>query len=135
MKSKGIAAWAALLLGSVGGHRFYLYGWNDQWALLHPLPTLMALIGLRQVETLGTDAPALTWALPLFGLMVAMGCMHAIVIGLTSDEKWNARFNGGEEHDSRWAPVLAAVFALMLGGGALMASIAFTAQRYFELTQ
>ncbi len=134
MKSKGVAAWLALLLGSVGAHRFYLYGWNDRWALLHPCPTLLALIGLRQVETLGTDAPALTWAFPLFGLMLAMACLHAIVIGLTSDEKWNARFNAGQQQDSRWAPVLAAVFALLLGGAALMATIAFSAQRYFELT-
>jgi hypothetical protein len=135
VKSKGIAAWLALLLGSVGVHRFYLYGWTDRWALLHPWPTLLALIGLRQVETLGTDAPALTWAFPLLGLMLAMACLNAIVIGLTSDEKWNARFNIGQPLDSRWAPVLAAVFALVLGGAALVAAIAFSAQRYFELTQ
>jgi TM2 domain len=135
MKSKGIAAWAALLLGSVGAHRFYLFGWNDRWALAHPLPTLLALIGLRQVETLGTDAPALTWAFPLFGLMLAIGCLNAILIGLTPDDKWNARFNAGAPNDSRWGPVLAAVFGLLLGGAALMATIAFTAQRYFEITQ
>jgi hypothetical protein len=133
MKVKGIAAWLALLLGSLGLHRFYLYGLGDRWAWAHPLPTLLSLIALRNIENI--DAPQLTWALPLLGLMVAIGCLNAILIGLMPDERWNARHNPQQTAiTSRWAPVLAAVFALLLGGTALMASIAFTAQRYFEIS-
>jgi hypothetical protein len=133
MKIKGIAAWLALLLGSLGLHRLYLYGLGDRWAWAHPLPTLLALIALRDIENI--DAPQLTWALPLFGLMVAIGCLNAILIGLMPDERWNARHNPQQPATaSRWAPVLAAVFALLLGGTALMASISFSAQRYFEIS-
>jgi hypothetical protein len=133
MKFKGIAAWLALLLGSLGAHRMYLFGYGDRWAWLHPLPTLLALVALRSIENI--DSPQLTWALPLFGLMLAWGCLNAILIGLTADEPWNARHNPAEPAPpSRWAPVLAAVAGLLLGGAALMASIAFSAQRYFELS-
>ena len=133
MKGKGIAAWLALLLGSVGAHRFYLHGFGDRWAWAHPLPTLLALAGLRSIENI--DSPQLTWALPLFGLMVAIGCLNAILIGLTPDERWNARHNpGAAAPPSRWAPVLATVAGLLIGGIALMASIAYSAQRYFEIS-
>lgn len=132
-KNKGIAAWLALLLGSLGVHRFYLHGFADRWAWLHPLPTLVALAALRSIENV--DSPQLTWALPLFCLMVAIGCLSAILIGLTPDERWNARHNPSEPAPpSRWAPVLAAIAGLLLGGGSLMAGIAYSAQRYFEIS-
>jgi len=35
-RSKTIATWLALLGGSLGLHRFYLLGWRDPWAWLHP---------------------------------------------------------------------------------------------------
>jgi uncharacterized membrane protein len=132
-KSKGVAAWLALVLGSVGAHRFYLHGLGDRWALAHVPPTLLALVALRNVQNV--DSPQLTWALPLFGAMVAIGCLNAILIGLTPDERWNERHNPGlAPLSSRWAPIVATVFALLVGGVALMASIAYTAQRYFELS-
>lgn len=133
MKSKGIAAWLALLLGSLGLHRFYLYGLKDAWAWAHPLPTLLALTALRSIENI--DSPQLTWALPLLGLMVVIGCVNAIHIGLTPDERWNSRHNPAQPAPpTRWAPVLATVASLLVGSTALMASIAFSAQRYFEIT-
>jgi TM2 domain len=132
VRSKGIAAWLALLLGSVGAHRFYLYGLADRWALAHIPPTLLALLALRGVKNV--DSPELTWALPLFGLMVAIGCLSAILIGLTPDERWNARHNPDAPQESRWAPILATIAALLVGGVALMGTIAYTAQRYFEIS-
>lgn len=134
-KHKGLAAWLALLLGALGVHRFYLYGLQDRWGWLHALPTGLAIAGFQPVEQLGVDAPSLTWALPLFGGMTALACLSAIVMALTPDERWNQRHNPVQPAaPSRWAPILAAIFALMLGGIALMVSIAFTAQRYFELS-
>ena len=44
-KSKTLATWIALALGSLGAHRFYLHGSRDRWAWLHPLPALLGLVG------------------------------------------------------------------------------------------
>jgi hypothetical protein len=132
IKHKGVAAWLALGLGSLGAHRFYLRGFGDGWGLAHIPPTVLALMALRSVDRV--DAPQLTWALPLFGLMLAIGCLNAILIGLTPDERWNARYNPTQAQNSRWAPILATVLALLVGGTALMGSIAYTAQRYFEVS-
>ena len=69
---------------------------------------------------------------------MAACCLTAIVYGLMTREKWNARFNPGRPEDAeaggtRWATIFAIVIALMFGAGVLMASIAFSFQRYFEV--
>lgn len=132
-KSKTLAAWIALLAGSLGLHRFYLYGLGDRWGWLHPWPTLLGAWGLLRMQQLGQD-DRLAWALiPLAGLMVAQGALWAILYGLLPDERWNARFNPqGPEHQTGWSTVFAVVLALMLGAAVLMATIAFSGQRYFE---
>ena len=44
-----------------------------------------------------------------------------------------ARFNpNGPDHHMNWATVIGVATALIVGGGVLMATIAFSAQRYFE---
>ncbi|WP_246099634.1 TM2 domain-containing protein [Methylibium rhizosphaerae] len=132
-KSKTLAAWIALLAGSLGLHRFYLHGLRDGWGWLHPWPTLLGAWGLLRMQQLGQD-DRLAWALiPLAGLMVAQGALWAILYGLMPDERWNARFNPqGPEHKTGWSTVFAVVLALMLGAAVLMATIAFSGQRYFE---
>jgi hypothetical protein len=132
-KSKTLAAWIALLAGSLGLHRFYLHGFGDRWGWLHPWPTLLGAWGLLRMQQLGQD-DRLAWALiPLAGLMVAQGALWAILYGLMPDERWNARFNPqGPEHKTGWSTVFAVVLALMLGAAVLMATIAFSGQRYFE---
>ena len=132
-KSKTLAAWIALLAGSLGLHRFYLHGLGDRWGWLHPWPTLLGAWGLLRMQQLGQD-DRLAWALiPLAGLMVAQGALWAILYGLMPDERWNARFNPhGPEHHAGWPTVFAVVLALMVGAGVLMATIAFSGQRYFE---
>jgi TM2 domain-containing membrane protein YozV len=115
-KSKLLATWIALAGGSFGLHRFYLHGLADPWGWCSLPPTLLGLYGLQRARLLGLD-DHLSWVLlPLFGLMLAAGMLAAIVYGLTPDEKWNARFDR----------------ALALGAAALMATIAFSAQRFFE---
>ena len=52
-------------------------------------------------------------------------------------EKWNARFNPQAEPEhaagaTGWLTVFGIAAALMIGTGVLMASIAFSFQRYFE---
>ncbi|MDC8771320.1 TM2 domain-containing protein [Roseateles albus] len=132
-KSKTIAAWTALLLGCFGLHRLYLYGWRDRLAWLHPIPTLAGLYGVQRMELLGQD-DRLSWLLiPLLGLMLVNATLCAIVYGLKPDEKWDAQHNPGlAPRPNGWGAVLAVVASLLIGGTCLMATIAFSAQRYFE---
>lgn len=132
-KSKTLATWIALLGGSLGLHRFYLHGWRDALGWLHPLPTLLGLHGVRRMLELGLD-DRVAWALiPLLGLMLAQAMLCAILYGLTPDARWDARHNPGwPVQATRWGPVLGAIAGLALGAGVLMATIAFSGQRYFE---
>jgi hypothetical protein len=57
----------------------------------------------------------------------------AIVYGLTPDDKWDRRFNGGRPSQAGgWAAVFGVVAALMVGAGVLIATIAYSGQRFFE---
>jgi hypothetical protein len=132
-KSKTLATWLALLGGSLGLHRLYLHGGRDVWAWLHPWPTLIGLVGVRRMLDLGQDDRLAWLLLPLLGLMLAQAALCAIVYGLTPDERWDARHNADEPvHPTAWGPVLGVIAALMIGATALMATIAFSGQRYFE---
>ncbi len=76
----------------------------------------------------------LAWVLtPLLGLAVSVTMLSAIVYGLTSDERWNARYDSAHpERRTGWATIFGVICALVLGAGVLMATLAFSAQRYFE---
>ena len=132
-KSKTLAAWIALVGGGLGLHRFYLYGFRDVLGWLWILPTLLGAYGVQRVRLLGQD-DQLAWLLiPLLGLALAAAMLAGIVYGLMPDEQWNARFNpGGREHQSGWGVVFALVLSLLVGASVLMATIAFSGQRYFE---
>jgi hypothetical protein len=132
-RSKTLATWSALLGGAFGLHRFYLYGKTDPLGWLLPVPTLLGLYGVLRAREIGLD-DQWSWALiPLLGLVLAGTMLTAIVYGLTSDEKWNARFNPrGNAQRSGWPVIIGVLLALSLGATALMATIAFGAQRYFE---
>lgn len=133
IKSKTLATWTALIGGAFGLHRFYLHGRRDPWGWLFPLPTLFGLHGVWRMREYGQD-DRLAWVLlPALGLVIAVAMLSAIVYGLTPDETWDARHNAGiASSRSGWGAVLGVVFALMLGAGVLMATIAFSAQRWFE---
>ncbi|WP_119153068.1 NINE protein [Caldimonas tepidiphila] len=132
-KSKTLATWLAFLGGGLGLHRFYLHGAGDPLGWLHPLPTLLGLLGVWRLREFGQD-DRLSWLLiPLLGLMLAATMLVAIVYGLTPDEKWNARHNpGGREHRTGWLAIIGVVAALMVGAGILMATLAFGLQHFFE---
>lgn len=133
VKHKAVATWLALLVGVFGLHRLYLHGLRDRWAWAFPLPTLLGLAGVQRMNHLGQD-DRLAWVLmPLLGISVVAALLGGIVYGLMPDERWNARFNGGKPVSvGGWPAVIGVVLCLFIGGIALMSTIAFSAQRYFE---
>lgn len=133
-KSKAIATWIAIIGGAFGLHRFYLNGMRDVWGWLYPVPSLLGLYGVHRMQDLGQD-DRLAWVLmPLLGLSLAAAMLSALVYALAPDDKWNAHYNpAGQASSSGWVTVIGAIVALMLGAGVLMATLAFSAQRYFEV--
>jgi len=152
VRSKTAATWIALLGGSLGLHHFYLHGWRSAWGWLYPIPTLAGLAGVVRMRNLGVD-DRLSWALiPWLGLTLTAAMLCAIVYGLTTDAKWARLYAGDparpvvqatreEDEDSPppglvrtgWGPVLGVILALMIGGGVLMGTIAFTVERLFYI--
>jgi hypothetical protein len=137
VKSKTLTAWLAFLGGPLGLHRFYLRGFGDTLGWLLPIPTALGLYGIERVQQYGQD-DVLSWLLvPLLGFTIASCCLTAIVYGLMDREKWNARFNPGAAPEAaaggtHWGTIFAIALSLAIGAGVLMASIAFSFQRYFE---
>ena len=132
-KSKTLATWLALVGGALGLHRFYLKGLGDPWGWLFPMPTLLGLYGIARARQFGQDDHWSWLLMPLLGVVLSVAMLTAIVYGLMPDEKWNARYNPvGRASHSGWAAVIGAVLSLLIGGGVLMATLAFSGQRYFE---
>lgn len=135
-KSKTIATWLAILGGPLGLHRFYLHGLGDLPGWLLPVPTAFGLWGLNRLGEFGQD-DHLAWLLiPVLGFTVASTMLQAILYGLTPDERWNAQHNASipPERAPRagWLTVIGTALALLIGAAVLMATIAFSGQRYFE---
>ena len=132
-RSKTFATWLAVIGGCLGLHSFYLHGFKDLWGWLFVWPTLVGLYGVMRMRELGGDDHVAWVLIPFLGVMVAIGMFTAIIYGLTPDERWNARFNtGGPQHQMGWSTIIGVIIALVVGGGVLMATLAFSAQRYFE---
>jgi len=139
MKNKTFTVWLTLLLGSLGLQRVYLVGRFDRWAWLILLPTAVGWYGVVRARTLGLD-DLWSWILiPLGGFALAASALMAIRYGLMDAPAWNARFNPQAEPEdaagqTQGLTVLGLGASLMLGTTALMATIAFSFQRYFEFT-
>jgi hypothetical protein len=135
-KNKTTAAWLAFIFGQLGLHRLYLFGFRDLWVWLHPLVAALGWWGVERVRLYGQD-DQLAWLLiPLLGFTLAGTALTAIYYGLMSSEKWNARHNPASPEaiagNTNWLTIGAVVFALLFGTIALMSSIVFSFQRYFE---
>ena len=136
-KSKTVAAWLAFVGGPLGLHRFYLHGLTDMLGWLLPIPTALGFYGIQRVQQLGQD-DRYSWVLiPLLGFTIAGCALQAILFALKTPEAWNARYNPTAAPDAaqgqtRWATIGAIVASLLIGTTVLMASLAFSFQRYFE---
>jgi TM2 domain-containing membrane protein YozV len=125
-KNKTAATLLALLLGGVGAHRFYLRGGVDKLGLLHlcSLPLAGLVIGTAP------GADIFYKVLPIL-LSYIVGFIEALVIGLLSDEKFDARYNAGSgrQSDSHWPLALILVATMMVGTTTMIATIS----RLFDL--
>ena len=92
-----------------------------------------AIVVRNAIPNSGDGAASVRSVAERFAIRKNLAMLAAIVYGLTPDDKWDARHNpGSATHDTRWGPVLGVIVALMLGAAALMATVAFSGQRYFE---
>jgi TM2 domain-containing membrane protein YozV len=125
-KNKTIAALLAFLFGSLGLHRLYLGGWRDRWLWLH----LTSLPAAWLVALAASDANGFYKLLPIIVSALA-GFLEALVLGLTPDDKWDARHNpqSGRQSDTRWPVAVVLVASMMIGAGSLIATIS----RLFDL--
>lgn len=125
-KNKTLSALLALLFGAVGIHRFYLHGKKDIWGWLHAatLPLSLSLLPL-------TNENYTFFALLPLVISGLIGILSSLVIGLTADEKWDARFNpsSGRRSDSQWPLALMMVLAFSFGAFGTIATMA----RCFDL--
>lgn len=125
-KNKTLASLLSFLFGSLGAHRFYLYGKNDLYGWLHfvslPFSILMAKLYFN-LNSLFTFSP---WIISLLiSLVVTM------TLGLKSDEKWDAQFNpqSDKNNQSSW-PV---VIIVVLSGSIAAMTLLFIIARTFDL--
>lgn len=137
MKNKTLATWLTFLGGPLGLHRFYLRGLGDLTGWLLPVPTALGLYGIDRAQQFGLDDQTSWWLIPLLGFNIAACGLNAIVYGLMTKEKWNARFNPEAPADApagqtHWLTIGGVVVSLLIGTTVLMSSLVFSFQRYFE---
>ena len=133
-RSKTLTAALAFLFGSLGAHRFYLYGFRDIFAWLHVVATAVGLLGLTLLASCKLASGA-GWACSVVGYVTLLAAfLGAIVYGLRPDAKWDAQFNAhtNRRSDSGWTVVLIVIAALFVGASVLMGGLAIGVQTYFE---
>ncbi len=138
MKNKTIAVWLTLITGPIGLQRVYLTGRFDAWSWLALGPSAAGAYGVMRARTIGLD-DHLSWLLiPFLGFCIAACALAAIVYGLTDAQRWNQKFNpstgdADEAGQTHWLTVIGLGSSLLIGCTALMATLAFSFQRYFEI--
>jgi TM2 domain-containing membrane protein YozV len=125
-KNKTIAALLAFLFGGLGLQRLYLGGWRDRWLWAH----LACLPAAWLVALAAPEANGFYKLLPVIVSGLA-GFLEALVLGLTPDDRWDARHNpqSGRSSDTRWPVAVVLVASMMIGAGSLIATIS----RLFDL--
>ncbi|KMZ12613.1 putative transmembrane protein [Candidatus Burkholderia humilis] len=133
-RSKTLTAALAFLFGSIGLHRFYLYGMRDKWGWAHIAGIMLGAVGyLLLAATERTSV--LGWVMAFPGAVSLLAAfLSAIVYGLRPDAKWDAQFNAhtNRKSDSGWTVIFVVIFSLLFGAFLLMTGLALTFQTYFE---
>lgn len=135
-KSKTRAALAAFVLGSLGAHRFYLYGPRDALAYLHIAATALGVVGVQWLVATQRTSVAGWWLSVPGAISLLAAFLTAIVYGLRPDDKWDAHFNphGDRRSHSGWGVVFVVILSLFIGAMLLMGALALAFQTYFEAT-
>lgn len=138
MKNKTIAVWLTLITGPIGLQRVYLTGRFDAWSWLALGPSALGAYGVVRARTIGLDDHLSWFLIPFLGFCIAACALAAIVYGLTDAQRWNQKFNpladeADEAGQTHWLTVMGLASSLFIGTTALMATLAFSFQRYFEI--
>lgn len=120
-KNKTLATFLALAFGAIGAHRFYLRGPFDRLGILH-----LCCIPLTGMVYGAGHAPNIFWVLLPLLVSAIIGYIEALVIGVTPDEKWDARHNpaSGRSSQTSWVVALLLVLTMLIGATVLIATIA-----------
>jgi TM2 domain-containing membrane protein YozV len=133
-RSKTLTAALAFFFGTLGAHRFYLYGLRDIYGWAHLLGTLIGIPGFLLLAAT-ERASMLGWVLVFPGAVSLLAAfLAAMVYGLRPDEKWDAQFNAqtGKQSNSGWTVIFVVIFSLLIGAFLLMTGLALSFQTYFE---
>lgn len=114
-KNKTLASLLSFSLGSLGAHRFYLYGKNDSFAWLHFLSLPLSYLFAKLYFNLN---PFITYAPWLISLLAAL--ITTLVLGLKADDKWDAQFNPETNTPSDTGWPIAVILVLDLAAGAVV---------------
>jgi hypothetical protein len=127
---KTVATFLSTVTGGFGLHRFYMYGKGDFWGWIYAAAFLVyGCLVLTQYpeKSFGNVLFA------LFPLPVYVAFIESLTIGLTPDEKWDAKHNraSGMTSASRWPLVMLLVLTLLIGFTALVSSIARASDLFY----
>lgn len=125
-KNKTLTVLICLLFGSLGAHRFYLYGKRDNFAWLHFMSLPISFLISKLYFNLNFFITFGPWMLSFL-----ISILTCLVLGLKSDEHWDAQFNlhSGRQSASSWPLAILLVFSVGLGAISLL----FVMARGFDL--
>ncbi|QCP50542.1 TM2 domain-containing protein [Trinickia violacea] len=133
-RSKTLTAALAFLFGSLGAHRFYLYGFRDVFGWAHLVGTIIGIPGVLLLAATQRAATIGWWLAVPGAVSLFAAFLAAIVYGLRPDQKWDAQFNAqtGKHSRSGWTVIFVVIFSLFFGAFLLMSGLALSFQTYFE---
>jgi TM2 domain-containing membrane protein YozV len=133
-RSKTLTAALAFFFGSLGAHRFYLYGFRDVFGWAHLIGTIIGVPGVLLLVVTQRAATVGWWLAVPGAVSLFAAFLAAIVYGLRPDQKWDAQFNAqaGRHSRSGWAVIFVVIFSLFFGAFLLMSGLALAFQTYFE---
>src|ERR1700716_2298052 len=116
-RSKTITAALAFFLGTLGAHRFYLYGQRDIYGWAHLIGTLTGIPGAMLL--VATERSSIFgWVLVFSGAVSLLAPFLArIFYGLRPDDKWDRQFNAHTQRKSRsgLTVIFVVIFSLLIG--------------------
>lgn len=122
-KRKTLACFLSVLGGSLGLHRFYLYGQHDSagWGYLAASILYLTIV----LASFASGSFAFTVA-ALFPVPVFVSAIEGLTIGLTEDAKWDGKHNLHSPHisNSRWPLAVLLVLTLAITFAGFVASMA-----------